>query len=439
MDDERIQNALRTFHTEVVGDDFPTSMPLLDNFRLTHRRKSDSLANLELLLIQHNLGPFLLRLKAIFDDGLRPERIWLVDIPYSTNERVRQEIPKQFGIPGLQIAPPFRDPIAPYSTLQLRRVEDIVYHLANRLPQSRLLVVDDGAYFVRALRNIEEFEPGFTNAFRGRTAIVEQTTRGHRYLKQQEYKRLVEHTLEAPVVSIARCRTKTELEAPFIGAAAARGLLKALECEGINMNDLDRVAIIGFGPVGQAVFRALKHFGHKGPIQVVDTDEKKHQRIAELGGDPYVSLPKEHKFNLVIGSTGYASFGLKDWECLSNDAYLVSTSSAAVEFNRRQFVDLAELYPDDEIEIVNKEEARKIGIRATLKIRKGERQVAFIHASFPVNFDGRMECLPIRIIQATHTLLYAAGYQALETNRPGLESIDSTIDCEIKSRALEYI
>jgi len=303
MSDERIQNALKKFSTYIV-DDFPSSLPLLDNFRLAHRRKGDSLASLELLLIQHNLGGLLPRLEALFEEGISPERTWLIDIPYSTNERVRQEIPKRFGIPGLQIASPFRDPIAPYSTLQLRRVEEIVYHLGNRLSQSHLLVVDDGAYFVRALRNIEEFEPCFHNAFRGRTAIVEQTTRGHRYLEEQEYKRLVEDTLEAPVVSIARCSTKREFEAPFIGAAAVRGLINAFNRERIDMNDLDSIAIIGFGPVGQSVFNALKNFSHKGPIQVVDTDERKHQRIKELGGDPCISLPNGYKFDLVIGSTG---------------------------------------------------------------------------------------------------------------------------------------
>jgi len=440
MYEERIQYALKTFPTE-IADEFPTSLPLLDSFRQAHSRKNDSFADLEVLLIQHNLGPFLLRLEALFEEGLRPERTWLVDIPYSTNERVRKEIPKRFGIPALQIAPPFRDPIAPYSTIQLRRIEDIVYYLANRVSHSRLLVVDDGAYFVRALKNIEDFEPGFTNAFRRRTAIVEQTTRGHRYLEEKQYRRLVEDALEAPVVSIARCSTKVEFEAPFIGVAASRAVVNVFDREGIEINNLGRTAIIGFGPVGQAVFQALKDFDHAGPIQVVDTDETKHQRIAELGGEPHISLPKEKNFDLVVGCTGYASFGLKDWGCLSSYAYLVSTSSAAVEFNRKQFVDLAELYPDDEIEIVNKQEARKGGIRATLKIRDAQRQrqVAFIHASFPVNFDGRMECLPTRIIQATHTLLYAAGYQALRANRPGMKWLDPEIDSEIKSKALEYI
>jgi S-adenosylhomocysteine hydrolase len=440
MYERKIQNALDNFPTKIPND-FPTSLPLLDDFRQNHRKKRAPLANLEVLMIQHTLGPFLLRLEALFEEGLKPERTWLVDIPYSTNEKVRKEIPQRFGIPELQISPPFRDPIAPYSTLQLHRVEDAIYHLANRVPRSPLLVIDDGAYFVRAIKNLEDLEPGFASVFKGKTSIVEQTTRGHRYLEHKDYIRQVQETLESPVVSIARCKTKAGFEAPFIGAAASRALVGAFEREGIHIENFNRIAIIGFGLVGQAVFHALKDLGNDKLIYVVDPDLNKQKRISELGGEPLTGLPDRGNFDLVVGCTGYASFSLKDWDCLSNDAYLVSTSSAAVEFNRKQFVDLAELYPDDEIEIVNKEETRKSGIHATLKIRDGERnrQVTFIHASFPVNFDGRMECLPVEVIQATHTLLHAAGQQALETKRPGMKWLDPGIDAEIMEKAFEYI
>lgn len=394
-----------------------------------------------MLLIQHNLGPLLLRLQALFEEGLKPERTWLVDIPYSTNERVRTEIPRLFGVPDLHIAPPFRDPIAPYSILQLRRVEETIYRLSSQLSLPRLLVVDDGAYFVRALRNIERFEPGFSEVFKGRTVIVEQTTRGHRYLEQREYAAIVEDLLEAPVVSIARCATKSDFEAPFIGVAASRAVVKALEREGIDIGTVSRIAVIGFGPIGQSVFHALKQFDPARIIQVVETDTAKHYRITAAGGQPLMSLQEAANLDLVAGCTGYASFDLKDWKCLASDACLISTSSAAVEFNRKRFVDLADLYPDDEFRIVDREETRRNGIRATLKIRKerGRRQLRFIHASYPVNFDGRMECLPTRVIQATHTLLYAAGYQALETSRPGMKWLDPKTDGEIGNRAAEYL
>ena len=70
---------------------------------------------------------------------------------------------------------------------------------------------------------------------------------------------------------------------------------------------------------------------------------------------------------------------------------------------------------------------------------RGRRRVNFVHASYPVNFDGRMECLPTRVIQATHTLLYAAGYQALGAREPGMKRIMSDTDDEIAAAAMEYL
>jgi len=440
MNEEKIRNALKSFPNEIENE-FPLEMPLLDEFRQAHIKDTDPLSHLELLLIQHNLGPFLLRLESMFEDGLKPEKTWLVDIPYSTNERVKQEIPKRFGVPHFQIAPPFRDPIAPYSILQLYRVKSIVNYLANRMPKSKLLVVDDGAYFIRALKDLDDLEPGFARAFKGRTAIVEQTTRGHRHLEEEIYKNFVEHVIEAPVVSIARCQTKTELEAPFIGAAASKAASNIFKYEKVDIDNLGNIAIIGFGPVGQSVYHALTNCVHGLPIQVIDTDITKHKSISELGGIPHESFPEDYNFDLVIGCTGYASFDLDDWKRLSENAMLASCSSAAVEFNRKKFVDLAELYPDDQIVLIDKENTRKEGIHATVKIidLHTNRQVAFLNASFPINFDGRMECLPVRFIQSTHTLLYAAMYQVLETSKPGMASIDSKIDAEIRDKAIAYI
>jgi len=440
MYDERIRNALKSLPTKIENE-FPLEMPLLDEFRRAHIRDNDSLSHLELLLIQHNLGPFLLRLESMFEDGLNPDKTWLVDIPYSTNELVRQEIPRRFGISHFQIAPPFRDPIAPYSILQLHRVKSIVNHLANRMPQSQLLVVDDGAYFTRALKDIDDLEPGFARAFKGKTAIVEQTTRGHRHLQEEIYKNFVENSIAAPVVSIARCETKTEFEAPFIGAAASRAALRIFEYEEVDIDDIEHIAIIGFGPVGQSVYHALKSRAPGLPIHVIDTDINKHKNISEFGGIPHESFPEDCNFDLVIGCTGYASFDLSDWKYLSENAMLASCSSAAVEFNRKRFVDLAELYPDDQIVLVEKENTRKKGIHATVIIKDihTNRQVGFLNASFPINFDGRMECLPVRFIQATHTLLYAAMYQVLETSKPGMTGIDPKIDAEIKDKAFAYL
>lgn len=442
MYNQRILDALDRF-PEIVPEELPESLPLLDDYRHRHPRRQSE-GDLTVLLIQHHLGPFIRRLDAMFDDGVRPDRTWFVDIPYSTNEEVREEIPKRFGISPFHISPPLRDPLAPYATLQLQRVANLIQHLAQGNVGSRLLVIDDGAYFVRALKDLEDLGAGLSRAFAGRTFIVEQTTRGHRYYEEEDlaaYRHFVEGVLDAPVVSIAKSTTKTEFESPFIGAAAARGLQQKLKTEGLNLDQLGRVALIRFGPVGEAVFKALNPMGHEGPIEVIEIDEGKHTAIRDLGGVPRAALPDTGSFDLLIGCTGYASFGLRHWDVLADDACLVSTSSAAVEFNRKQFIDLADLYPDDEFEVADREATRKQGIHATVRIvdSQRKRQVRFMNASFPVNFDGRLECLPARMIQATHTLLYAASRQVLQSSRPGLQVLNKGLDQEIYEGALRYL
>ena len=102
-------------------------------------------------------------------------------------------------------------------------------------------------------------------------------------------------------------------------------------------------------------------------------------------------------------------------------------------------LELADRNPDDQIEVLARERTREEGIHATIRIRDGERRLSFLNAGFPVNFDGRMECLPARVIQATHVLLYAAGLQALRARKPGLAAINRADDRWTFERALSYL
>ena len=210
----------------------------------------------------------------MFEDGLDPERCWLADIPYSTSERVRTEL-TTLGIPSDQMTTPLSDPLVPYCSAQLQRVADLVGTMLERGTPKRLLVVDDGAYFVRAAHCFRVARPGFVEALQGRVHIVEQTTRGHRWLLEAESQETL-HALAAPAVSVARSTAKTELEAPFIGASTARGLRRALTREGVDAGELDRIAVVGFGPVGRATFQSLNGMRSKtsAPIDVVDSSTR---------------------------------------------------------------------------------------------------------------------------------------------------------------------
>ena len=274
------------------------SLPVLDEFCSLHHADLD-FSDCEVLFIQHLLGPTLARLNAMWNHGLAKERTWFVDIPYSTHEPLRQLLMER-GVPVDQIARPFEDPLVAYSTAQKLRVAEVLGRMTQRRTAQRVLVVDDGAYFARVMHVMRRVSPQVFRAFSGRTVIVEQTTRGHRYLHQKRYQPTLE-ALEVSAVSIARCDTKSCFEGPFIGQAVARQIQELL---GAGTTGLGRVALLGFGTVGGATFRRLRGDTDE-PIDVVDPDVSKHAEIHDEGGRPHPSLPATRR------SCGWRKFSVE--------------------------------------------------------------------------------------------------------------------------------
>jgi hypothetical protein len=201
---------------------------------------------------------------------------------------------------------------------------------------------------------------------------------------------------------------------------------------------------MGFGPVGEAVTKALFKSCPELEVDVVEPDVAKHQRIEKVGARALTEMPasviEEKRYDLMAGCTGYNSFKLHHRSLLAKKSILASGSSAAVEFNRAGFIELADAYPDDEIEVVDRDETRRKGIHATITLRhEGGRHMSFLNAGFPVNFDGRMECLPNRLIQPTHCLLYAASRQALRTPEPGVHQFDPSLDAWLLEGSIEQL
>lgn len=421
-DNPIIQKALRRFWDSELTEELPESLPLVAEF-CKNRLASETFASIDVLFIQHHLGPFIPRLRAMLNHGLEVSRCWFVDIPYSTNKRVYEELGKM-GFPGNQRCKPFDDPIAPYSRRQLERVAYLIRLLANQANKRRLLVVDDGAYFIRTLSHLLSRDRELVMSFKERgTYVVEQTTRGHRYLEKKEGEEMLK-SLNVPAVSIARTYTKYDLESPFIGAAVSRGVVRALRKSGRSGNGLGRVLVIGFGPVGQATTEQLLELKPEKPIHVYDKKWKRLQKeIEKTGAHALQGFPEEGSYNCVLGCTGYASFPIKKIGILANNAVLVSGSSAAVEFNREKFIDLAYKNDKDDFYVVEPEKTRQAGIHATIDMQKGNRRFSFLAAGFPVNFDGCLECLPHLIIQITHGLLLAASQETL-FKEPGLHKLN---------------
>lgn len=433
-----IKKALRHFWDRELIEELPKSLPLVEEF-CENRFTSETFADTDVLFVQHHLGPLIPRLRTMINHGLEASRCWFVDIPYSTNKCVCEQLHKM-GFPENQRAKPFDDPIAPYSRRQLERVAYIVQLLANQDNKRRLLVVDDGAYFMRALNHLLYRDRNLVMSFRERnTRIVEQTTRGHRYLRKKEGREMLK-SLNISAVSIARTNTKHILESPFIGAAVSRAMLRALSNSARLNGDLGRVLVIGFGAVGQATTQQLlAELKPDKPIHVWDKKWKTLQsEIEKVGACALKAFPEEGPYDCVIGCTGKASLPVNKVGILANNAVLVSGSSGAIEFNREKFIDIAYKHDRDDFYVIEPEKTRNFGIHATIEMQKGGKRFSFLHAGFPINFDGRLECLPALIIQTTHGLLLAACKETLY-REPGLHKLNQGDDNWFNEKGLYWI
>jgi len=423
-----IQKALEKYYNSDIPNRIPQFLPIVEKF-CEEKLTQDSFANMDVLFIQHHLGPLIPRIRAMIGCGLDISRCWFIDIPYSTNIRVREEL-RRMGCPDNQMVRIFNDPIDPYSRRQLERAEYLIKQLAYQ-NNSKILVIDDGAYFTRTLNRLMYRDKDLILRFKERkTCIVEQTTRGLRYLNKKG-KKILKY-LNIPAVSIARTNTKYTLESPFIGASVSLGIINKLKETGRLSNDLGRILIIGFGAVGKATTQALLDYKHTKSIDVYDINENLHGEIESIGnpGDTqaFSTLPQKGPYNTIFGCTGYASItSEKELNILAQNGVLISGSSAAIEFNREKFIDRAYKSDKDGFFIIDAEKARINGIHSSINMQLKNKQFSFLNAGFPANFDGQLECVPYQIIQLTHGLLIAAAQESLFQS-PGLHPLNSHDD-----------
>ena len=433
MIDERITDALNNWSMSMIDDDIPDSLPLLDLFR--NVRGTADFGAVDILVIQHQLGTNVPLVRAFATDGVPEGRMWPVDIPYSTNQDAHAAF---VALSGEDRCPPLlTDPLVDYSAVQLMRVTTTLLDIWRHGQGRPLLVIDDGAYFLRALTMLRAISHPAVGHFAD-SFVVEQTTRGHRLLTASE-RDVSELGLRA--VSIARTKTKERLEGPFIGATVAEAIAARVGPQG-SAPKMQKIAVLGFGVVGEACARALSDRFPDARLAIVEEHPERRSAAAAWLGVDHVqpALGPNGGYDLVLGCTGRNSFKLADRHLLADGALLVSGSSAAVEFDRAGFVELADYYPDDEIEIVDRDATRKVGIHADIVLRlEGERTVTFANAGFPVNFDGRIECLPAKMIQPTRCLMYAAAAQVLTQASPGFVQLDAGPDDWIYEHGLRLL
>ncbi|CAF4962694.1 unnamed protein product [Rotaria sp. Silwood1] len=99
----------------------------------------------------------------------------------------------------------------------------------------------------------------------------------------------------------------------------------------------DKCLLLGYGAIGQAVAYALIHKGDLGlflkdSVYIWDTDLIKRKLAEKDGFQIFNQLNNKDEFNYIIGCAGRCSLPISSLSLLCNNSYLISVSSAAIEF-----------------------------------------------------------------------------------------------------------
>ena len=267
------------------------------------------------LLIQHQCANHYAQAMALMELGIEPDRLFWIDIPYSSHQEVRERLVKR-GVPRPNFANSGDyQTLQPFDPYMRSRVEKRVGSLLAHAPREALLVLDDGAYFLEALS-------GFKRQFQD-VVVVEQTTRG--LIKIEQSATLKDLADKIRVINVARSWPKKHLEPPFIGLDVCTSLRKKVDLH-LRGRRKGPCLVLGYGSIGEQIAEFL--FGclniGKNNIHVYDTDNKRLNIARKAGFSIWDRGDLQTKFRLVIGCSGKPSFSVGDRVYLEDGAVLAS-------------------------------------------------------------------------------------------------------------------
>ena len=409
------------------GQAIPTRLPMLDALVERHTAKGDApLAGWTALLIQHQLGSQVLMARALLQLGIAPGRMYWLDIPYTANGTVHEAL-LALGIPEENFAPSYYNLELRYAAYQHERVQAMALRLAGALrPSDRLLVLDDGAYFLEALTCLGD--PPYE------VRIVEQTTRG--LIKIRGDAALEQCCERHLTVNVAESSPKKNIEGGQIGTVVCDQLVGRLG-EAVRSDGPRRCLILGYGSIGANVADALVRDLGIPPsrVYVFDRDEGARARAVAAGHQVWSRMAAEGlRFDVVLGCSGTTSFTVGDRVFLEHGAVLASASSGSAELSREAFIELADIHPGKDVFVLDRETLATRSVHDEICLHLVDRDVRFLNGGFPVNFDGRVNCVPPHLIQATHALQVGAALEAVRSTRRGIVPLSEEL-CEWVERA----
>lgn len=390
------------------------SVPLIERF-IAHLQGCRPLDGTRILLVQHQLSNQAAMIDALVELGADTDEIYWLDIPYTSNASIRDFVVNRHNLPEAHffICDDYRV-LTPYATYQHRRTVDAVLKMA-KLDNKPLLVLDDGAYVLKALSTLKQ------SRWPNSIGLIEQTTRG--VTKMHDSAAMRATSQQVPLVDVARSAPKKLLEPPFIAMAVCASLERAIRPL-LNARTINNALVLGYGSIGEHVATYLSsHFDiAKSNVYVHDRENERKDLAVRRGFRAWDPSNFSLRFDIVVGCSGSSSFTIGDRAYLNDGALLVSASSGAVELSRKDFIELADASNHDDI-VISRDGMDERNLHANIDIQLVDQAATFVNAGFPVNFDGGTSTIPLRYIQQTTVMMTAATVQladALRSKEKGL-------------------
>lgn len=184
----------------------------------------------------------------------------------------------------------------------------------------RFLIHDDGAYQIVALHQHPELR-----RFAHLCHCVEQTTHGLNRIREL----IGEENLLCPVISVADCWLKTQIESKVIGEAVVSSLERELHAMHSALTlDGAVFGLVGYGKVGSEIEVALSRRGVTADrFWVSDLDTERVQAARNRGLHTASTRDVLRNASVVFTATGRKAIDLEEFEYAKDQSILVNAGS----------------------------------------------------------------------------------------------------------------
>lgn len=403
-------------------------MPLL-KWVVDQHFSTQPLRGWHVLFIQHQLENHLAQLEAILRLGANASEVYWIDVPYTSSPEIRRAA-MDLGVPEANFTNHAYKLTQQYARYQRIRVGEWISRFLDRCGHdARLLVLDDGGYFLEALI-------WFRRQF-ARLAVVEQTMRG--ISKVIENKAIGFYCRNFPIVDVARAKPKKTIEPRFIASAVRNAIAERLDAALLDAHvalSAGDVLVLGYGAIGKEVAREIRErFSLRSErVYVFDVDRQKCADAASSGYSIWDMDDFATTFQLVIGCTGTQAFNIWNYVHLAKRSILISASSGSIELGREEFVELADSTSVHDIHIHDRTSLESRDIHSDITFTIIDRVVTLANGGFPINFDGVLNRIPPEEIQITVAMMVYGAVQAVTTEQRGIIALDPAFCDELADR-----